>query len=140
LLEHQGRRIVLDCAHNPAGAAALREALTGPLALERSRSTLLFGSMADKAWPTMLDAIAPAFETRVYARPIEALAGRLPADPGLLAARFAGHRLTTPEAGLARALDLTPPGGTLVVAGSIFLVGAVRAELLGITRDVSVPL
>lgn len=140
VLEHEGRRIILDCAHNPAGAATLRDALAGPLSFDRDRGTLLFGSMGDKAWPAMLDTIAPAFETRVYARPIEALAGRLPADLGLLSARFAGHATSTPEAGLARALALTPRGGTLVVAGSIFLVGAVRAELLGITRDVSVPL
>lgn len=140
VIEHEGRRIVLDCAHNPAGAATLRDALEGPLGVEPADSTLLFGAMGDKAWPEMLDTIADRFTTRVYARPIEGLAGRLPADPAVVAARHAGIASGTPETGLADALAHTPSGGTLVVAGSIFLVGAVRAELLTITRDVSVPL
>jgi dihydrofolate synthase/folylpolyglutamate synthase len=41
------------------------------------------------------------------------------------------HAVTSPEQGLALALNLTPTDGLLVCAGSVYLAGAVRRLVAG---------
>ncbi|MCC6525729.1 MAG: bifunctional folylpolyglutamate synthase/dihydrofolate synthase [Polyangiaceae bacterium] len=137
-IDRAGVTVWLDCAHNPAGARALAASLAGTL--DPDRTVLLFGAMGDKAWPEMLDTLAPLARRRFYCEPLEASAGRRSAEPSALAARHAGATEPHPEHALARALAGCRPGDALVVCGSIFLVGAVRATLLGVTRDPPVPL
>jgi dihydrofolate synthase / folylpolyglutamate synthase len=126
-----GVEVVLDCAHNPHGAAALARAL--PWVPERT--LLVFGAMGDKGYLEMLDVLAPLATRRFYATPTLELPGRHPAPPAELAARHAGAIAGEGPAAIDRALAEAAPGDTLLVCGSIFLVGAVRAHLMGERLD-----
>jgi dihydrofolate synthase/folylpolyglutamate synthase len=139
LLTIRGRDVLLDGAHNPAGAAALATALDdlrphlapGPL-------TLVVASMADKDVDGVIDALASASSVRgarVVATTVDApralpaadLAARwrARADPAALAAVTA---VDDPIAAIDEALAAST--GTTVVAGSLYLVGAARAYLV----------
>jgi dihydrofolate synthase/folylpolyglutamate synthase len=131
LLPHTASRcaILLDVAHNPAGAWSLRSALssysaTGP-------QTLLFGCLRDKAFEEMAQILFPLFD-RVLVTPVDS--PRSAAVEDLLAiANKVGAAATaaqSPQGALAEAVRQTPPDGLLVCAGSVYLVGAIRADLL----------
>jgi dihydrofolate synthase/folylpolyglutamate synthase len=119
-----GRVLVLDGAHNPAGAATLAREL--PAVLDGRPVVLLFAVMADKAWAAMLEPLLPfldrAVVTRVGrrgldpARVVEGLAGRLPATA-----------IEEPRAALAAAERAAGADGVVLVTGSLFLVGEVYA-------------
>jgi dihydrofolate synthase / folylpolyglutamate synthase len=154
LLTIHGRDVLLDGAHNPAGAVALAAALDdlrphltpGPL-------TLLTASMADKDVAGIAGALTatPALEGgRIIATAVDSPralpAGRLAAiwSNRVRAAQrdHRGRRRATSvetEPDLATALDraLAGPTGPVVVAGSLYLVGAVRPRLVDdpILRD-----
>ena len=123
---------ILDGAHNPDGAEALAtfvDALHKP----PSQCALIFGALADKAWPEILDALAPLSGHRFFVAP----QGRAAANPNELAARWPGtitHDLT--EA-LTMARTRAP---YVLVSGSLHLVGQARSELLGLPRDPPVAL
>lgn len=136
LLTVDGDEILLDGAHNPAGAAALAQALDDlrPY-LVPGRLTLVVASMADKDVDGIIDAMSAAAalqDATVIATTVEA-ARAMPAVA--LAARWrerAGRRAAVisepdPLAALERARR--EPGPT-VVAGSLYLVGAVRSHLV----------
>lgn len=119
-----GTPLVLDGAHNPAGARALADWLAladlGPV-------TLVVGCMRDKDVDGLLAPLLP-HAARVVTTSV-AFPRALPAEE--LAARVrhgAGHlpviAVTNPAEAVARA---AADGGPVVVAGSLFLVGAVRA-------------
>ncbi len=129
-LEHRGVDVWLDCAHNLDGARALVAAAPG-LSLDPARTTLLFGALADKAYDPFLRLVAPLASRRFYAEP----GGRAPAPLAELSAIAPGEAVPDPAHALTRALDATPTGGALLVTGSIYLVGAVRAQLIGARRD-----
>jgi len=136
LLTVDGDDVLLDGAHNPAGAAALAQALddlrphlaSGPL-------TLVMAAMADKDVDGIVDALTGAsalLGATVIATTLDA-ARAMPADE--LAARWRrrGRRVSDVQA-------VTDPleaversrarGGLTVVAGSLYLVGQVRAHLI----------
>ena len=129
-LEHRtlknGREIILDAAHNPAGAAALASylhSLGGP------KPTLVFGAMRDKDLNGMLTVLLPAFGRMIVTRPSNARA----ADPEELAARVRAmfpalpvEVVASPGAAVAAASTTSP---LVVVAGSIFLLGDVISEI-----------
>jgi dihydrofolate synthase/folylpolyglutamate synthase len=129
-IERDGKLVLLDCAHNPHGVEGLvayvREQGWSP-----ERVVLLFGALADKAWITMLDIVGPLANRRVYAAP----KGRVPASLSEMAERFAGETVYEPRDAIYRALDVAGLGDIVLVAGSIFLVGEVRSELLGLACD-----
>lgn len=129
-LDHQGVQVILDCAHNPQGMRALRATLDG-LGLDPARTALVFGALADKRWPEMLGAVAPLAARRYYAQP----KGRAPAALEALQAEAAGEAVGEPRAALARALAESRAGDTVLVTGSIYLVGELRSALLGIEAD-----
>ncbi|MRG92399.1 bifunctional folylpolyglutamate synthase/dihydrofolate synthase [Polyangium spumosum] len=129
-IERAGKTVLLDCAHNPHGAAALAEHVCS-LGLSPDRVVLVFGALADKAWVGMLDVLGPLADRRIYAEP----KGRAPVKATELSARFAG--LVAPEGreAIRRALVVAGPSDLVVVAGSIYLVGEIRGELLGLACD-----
>jgi dihydrofolate synthase / folylpolyglutamate synthase len=127
--------VLLDAAHNPDGAEALAVALRSK-GFAPSQVALVFGSMADKDYRSMLTALLPFAEHRVYVAP----EGRRAADPAAVAAFAPGAIATSAEHALMLGRKSVGPAGIVVVAGSIFLVGAVRALLLGLPRDPAIAL
>jgi dihydrofolate synthase/folylpolyglutamate synthase len=132
-----GVTVLLDCAHNDHAARALWRAIE---ALDPARTRLVFGAMGDKSWSSMLALLGPRAHARSYAEPLRSLAGRDPASPAELNALLRGAICAPPADAIERALAEATPGETIVVTGSIFLVGAVKARLEGSEHDVAVPL
>jgi dihydrofolate synthase/folylpolyglutamate synthase len=141
LLDAGGRDVLLDGAHNPAGAAALAEAV-GDLApfLGPGRPTLVLAIMADKDVDGVMDALVSS-PVLAGARVIcTAPSGGRALPPQRLAERWAAavaRRGATPESpriapNPLAALDMALGSGTgpVIVAGSLYLVGAVRAILV----------
>jgi dihydrofolate synthase / folylpolyglutamate synthase len=127
-----GRRALLDAAHNPAGARALAAWLsrTAPGA----RPPLVFAAAADKDVAGMIAALAPVVGDIVvtaFADPrasdADALAARVRQALGDGTAARTVHVAATPADALATAWRLSRD---IVVAGSIFLLGDVH-PLLG---------
>ncbi|WP_309572411.1 glutamate ligase domain-containing protein [Deinococcus sp.] len=112
-----GKTVLIDGGHNPHATRALAAAVP-------HADVLLFGNLARKDTAATLAPLLRLAPARVYTSP-----GDLATPPGELADRFGGEAIPEPRAALARALALTPPGGTLLVAGSLYLAGTVRAEL-----------
>ena len=140
LFESGGREILLDGAHNPAGAATLAEALDemAPF-LRPGRPTLVLAIMADKDVDGVIGALAASKFLRTARVICTAPAGgrALPADR--LAARWGvagrpAEAVSEPAAALDAALSPGPAAGggsgLVVVAGSLYLVGAARAILV----------
>ncbi len=124
--------VILDGAHNPEGAHALAElfAADDPGG-DPGRRALVFGALADKRWPEMLGPLAPLCARRYYTEP----KGRAPAALGELGAFAPGEMVADPHDAIARAIAASRPGDTILVTGSIYLVGEIRARLLGIEAD-----
>lgn len=122
---------VLDGAHNPEGARALAGWLRSSRGAGQPQ-VLVVGISRDKAIPGML---APLLR-EVDAAVCTAARSSRAENPGALAqaARevgFAGPLWVAADCGdaLARARVLAGPGGRVVVAGSLFLVGEAREVL-----------
>lgn len=133
LLASEGRRIgpapvLLDAAHNPAGAWALRAALSS-LTIAGPR-TLVFGCMADKALDELAQVLFPVFDEVLLT------AARSPRAAAVTALAAAAERTgvfyrtfpTVEDAFLAARLA-TPENGLIVVAGSISLLGELEHAL-----------
>jgi dihydrofolate synthase/folylpolyglutamate synthase len=123
--------VLLDGAHNPAGARALASYLgeTG------GRYVLVFGAMRDKHIEDMAVELFPrarlVIATRVRMRRA-ATTGHLAEIGqaiGVEVVQEPSYRLA-----LSRARRKARSGETVVVAGSLYLVGAVRKELLKSVR------
>jgi len=138
-VRHPGRleyraaeRLLLDGAHNPAGARALARALADYF--PGSPKILVCAASRDKDVSGMAAALAPAFEAVWLTRYPDARA----ADPAALARFFPQARIEPdPHAALERALQARPPGGLVVVAGSLYLLGALMRQSAGLSVDPS---
>jgi len=127
--------VLLDGAHNPAGARALARAL-GELGMRRF--PMVFGAMRGKRVTAVLRALEPLEPQPVFTRVEDA--GAIRAE-GLLArwqrvhAR-GGRSAATPDDALRVAAELRQsPQQPIVVCGSLYLVGAVRGILRGEQED-----
>ncbi|HET9166717.1 MAG TPA: folylpolyglutamate synthase/dihydrofolate synthase family protein [Candidatus Angelobacter sp.] len=119
--------VVLDVAHNPAGAWALRSALS--TFYEGRPLTFIFGAMRDKAIAEIADIIFPLAD-RVIATHAENPRAASPQQIAELGAHAQTEILqakSVPEA-LESACTLAGPKSVIVITGSIYIVG----EALGI--------
>ncbi|HVP56039.1 MAG TPA: folylpolyglutamate synthase/dihydrofolate synthase family protein [Candidatus Eisenbacteria bacterium] len=120
--------VVLDVAHNPAGAWALRSALSETFA--EPSFTFVFGAMRDKAIQEMADILFPIADKVIVTHidnPRAAGTDELQqAGSRSGATMFAEPNVT---AALHRAFQQTAEDGVIVVTGSIFLVGDTMKEL-----------
>ncbi len=121
----------LDCAHNLEGARALVLAAPAVGISEPTRTTLVFGALADKAYEPFLRLVAPLASRRFYAEP----QGRAPAPLAELVQIASGEAVGDPIRALTLAIASTDRGGIVLVTGSIYLVGELRAHLFGERRD-----
>jgi len=132
--ERVGDDLLLDCAHNEDGARALAAALAE---LAPGRRVALAVSIVDDKDPAgMLAALAPVAAAVVTTRSDNPRA--LPAAAlAAVAARFFGDvtACEDPGAALVEARRRAGPGGLVVVCGSMFLVGMLRARVLGESVD-----
>lgn len=126
-LRVRGRTVLLDGCHNADGAEAVARFLAGA-GLEPD---LVFGAMGDKDIESMAASLGPAVG-RI--RLVPASSPRA-ASPEELRRRFAGSRADAmPSASLVAALEELlgdPAGESIIVAGSLYLVGEARALLSG---------
>ncbi len=118
---------LLDVAHNPAGAWALRAALSE---LHEDRPlTFVFGAMRDKAIGEMAEILFPLADRVVLApadNPRSASPTEIRAAAGRVAVEF--EDAADVNQALQRAREITPANGLVVVTGSIYIVGeAMRA-------------
>jgi dihydrofolate synthase/folylpolyglutamate synthase len=120
--------IVLDVAHNPAGAWALRSALSETFPARPL--TFVFAAMRDKAIQEMASILFPVAERVVLTQvnnPRAATIDELVQAANPSVAEL--HREPSVAIALEKALGLTTPQGVAVVTGSIFLVGEVMQVL-----------
>ena len=146
LVERGGQKILLDGAHNVAGAEVLRAALEGgALDSGPARSgqmvkhaesefgapVLIIGVLGDKDWQAMGKILAP-LAGKIFAVPV---ASARTADARELAAVL---KAANPEAetvvfkNVAEALDAAKNAPLVVVAGSLYLIGE-ALEVLGLS-------
>jgi dihydrofolate synthase/folylpolyglutamate synthase len=129
---------VLDVAHNPAGAWALRSTLSAAYRdLESGRViTMVFGVMRDKAMQEITEILFPIARHVIVthannpraASPdeIRQAAARVAADTDIAEAENVASALN-------RAENLAGPGGLVVVTGSIYVVGEAM-QMLGASK------
>jgi dihydrofolate synthase/folylpolyglutamate synthase len=121
-------RIILDGAHNPAGAQALAAFLMEHRS-ELNQLIMVFGVLKDKDWEAMLAPLGPLADQTILTHP--------PADRGadprdlLMADRYCSkvEISTGPGEGLALARTMARPQDTILVTGSLYTVAAVLRSL-----------
>jgi dihydrofolate synthase/folylpolyglutamate synthase len=135
-IEQDGVEWVLDVAHNPAGAWALRAGLRDILKEEKPR-TLIFSCLRDKPVTEMAQILFPLFE-RVIVAPIHTARGAA-MDDLLTAAKRTGVPVAVADS-VRSAMELAKQepgrgsgqgsmGGAVVISGSVYLVGEARGIL-----------
>jgi dihydrofolate synthase/folylpolyglutamate synthase len=114
--------VILDVAHNPAGAWALRAALSERY--EDSPIIFVFGAMRDKAIAEMTEILFP-LASGVVATQAENPRSATPEEIGQAAARTGVEIEIAPQVASAieRALVLAEGKVPIVITGSIYLVG-----------------
>lgn len=124
--------LLLDGAHNPASARALRHFLVENYTSKGKKVVMIFGAMQDKDITGMMEVLFPCASRVILTRAETPRA----ADPVVL--ESLGRRFKTPAVrapGLAPALsaarDEAGPDGVVCVTGSLYLVGDVKTLLEG---------
>ena len=119
---------VLDVAHNPAGAWALRSTLSG--AYEDRPLTFVFGAMRDKAIGEIAEILFPLAERVIATRadnPRSATSGEI--REAAAHTSVAIEQAPNVAAALERARVLAGSNGVVVVTGSIYIVGEAMQSL-----------
>jgi len=122
---------LLDGAHNPAGVESLVRTLRQEY--KYRRLIVVWGAMVDKDLDNTLPLIAEMADVLLLTRP----AGERAATPGQLLAHLDPTAqphcecVTDVERALRRAEELAQDGDLIVVAGSLYLIGAARRFLVG---------
>ncbi|MFW5882864.1 MAG: bifunctional folylpolyglutamate synthase/dihydrofolate synthase [Verrucomicrobiota bacterium] len=134
VLEASGRKIVLDAAHNPEGAQMLDKSLRKLVAEEGRRPLIVAGVLGRERAQHLMPVLAE------HAREIYLIKSQQPR-----ASSFDELKAELPEPARARAqsaqaealfgaasTSLGQPGDTIVVTGSLYLIGEVCSRLSGI--------
>jgi dihydrofolate synthase/folylpolyglutamate synthase len=120
-------KVLLDGAHNPAGALALRGYFESDL--KDVKPTLIFGAMADKQLDAMAAILFPVAARIILTRPRNQRAAKVE-DLEQLAMKYApgvpAESTSASEIAMERAL---PSSELICVTGSLYLVGEVRQWL-----------
>lgn len=117
--------IILDSAHNPAGAKSLTDALTEYFEIERC--VMVLGTMADKDYPKMLEILKPVVDRLVITQAHDERAvstselAQAADDLGIKFEEIEGSELAV-EYATDIALENALP---VVVTGSILLIGEI---------------
>lgn len=122
-------RLLLDGAHNPSSARALRDYLdefaNGPI-------TLVFGAMADKRLEEIAQILFPAAAELVVTAPQNLRAAtpkRLQELAGTYFPTRSCYVVPFPGDALKKAQQVTPAGGLICVTGSLYLIGEMKTAI-----------
>jgi dihydrofolate synthase/folylpolyglutamate synthase len=125
---------LLDGAHNPAGALALRDYLD---AFRNRPLTLVFAAMSDKRLDQIAETLFPLADVLILttidnprAASVETLAPH--------ARRFARGTVieaTSSAEAVRTAITRTPKDGLICVTGSLYLIGETRPMILQLTKE-----
>jgi dihydrofolate synthase / folylpolyglutamate synthase len=119
VFELDGRTVIVDGAHNPAGAHALADSL-------RPGFALIFGAFERKNAHAVLDPLQAHASSLMFVAP----PGGQAASPQLMALEHGGMAFDTPESAFQHALNHTSKGAQIVVTGSLYLAGLMREHLI----------
>ena len=129
-----GTEWVLDVAHNPAGAWALRSGLSASENAKTAPSSLIFGCLRDKPVDEMAQILFPLFD-KIFLAPIHS-----PRATGATELKAAAEKTGAPAqltASVEEAIAFAAAysrGGRIVIAGSVYLVGEARARVLQLAK------
>ena len=129
--------VLLDGAHNPAGARSLG-AFLNQFALRPL--TLVFGAMREKRIEEIADELLPLADELILTC-IDNPRSTSKESLLKLAERFGGRSITVTSSSseaLQIAFDKTEPRGMICVTGSLYLIGEVRSRLLDTKSDMEV--
>ena len=123
-------RLILDGAHNAAGARVVREYLIENLNPEST--VMIFGSMRDKDYKVMGELLFPLARHVV----LTGIDNQRAANPAEIAAALPEFQssfiaVSNSEMALQLARQMTSKDETIVVVGSLFLVGEIRRQVIG---------
>ena len=124
-----GQIILLDGAHNVAGAETLRAVLKKKIA--GAKPVIIFGALQDKQWPDICRLLAP-LAAEIFTVPV---ASERTADANELANCFRAVNPAVPVAALQNlpaALNACKDKSFIVITGSLYLVGE-ALERLGLS-------
>jgi dihydrofolate synthase/folylpolyglutamate synthase len=125
----RGGELLIDAAHNPAGAAALASYLEDT---RTPKLPFVFAAMGDKDLAGMIAALAPV-ASEFIATAVPHLRARPAEDMAAEIRKYAGSipvsAVAPAEAAVDRALQRSPKA---VAAGSIYLVGPLRSRLIAL--------
>jgi dihydrofolate synthase/folylpolyglutamate synthase len=128
VVDGTGPLVLHDGAHNPAGAAALAEAL--PEVVGSRRLVAVIGVLDDKDAAEMLRAILPLADAAVFTRSANPRS-LPPATLAALSAQVGGPQaecVADPRAAVERARELAGPDGAVIATGSIYLIADLVRE------------
>lgn len=120
--------IVIDVAHNPAGAWALRSALSERY--EDRRLIFVFGAMRDKAISEMAEILFPLADRVIATRPENPRAAS-PEEIQEAAARTGAEieKVEDVQRAVERAREISDARTVVVITGSIYLVGEMMSQI-----------
>ena len=133
--KHPGRleligSFLLDGAHNPAGAQALRNYLDE---FEHGPLTMIFGAMRDKRLDQIAEILFP-IPDRLILTPIDNPRSATVEKLASLAHRTVIETTSSAEA-LRVAIAQTPKDGLICVTGSLYLIGETRPMILKLAEE-----
>lgn len=137
--QHSGRLelippFLLDGAHNPAGAEALRDYLAE---LDDRPLTLVFGAMRDKKLDQIAKILFPIAD-RLILTTIQNPRSASVETLAPLAKQFAPNvviETTSSTEAVHTAIAQTPPGGLICITGSLYLIGETRPTILKLAEE-----
>ncbi len=129
-LSDKSRQYLLDGAHNPAGMESLCASLQQEFSYQRL--VCVWAAMADKDLSTTLATISPFCDVLIFTRP-ESERSATPAQLRGALGPFSGaiYEDLKVEDALERARAMAGKADLILVAGSLYLVGAARRLLIG---------
>jgi len=124
--------VLLDGAHNPAGAEALRIYLEHARQMKNAPISIVFGAMADKQLDEMAATLFPIASRLILTQPQNLRSARVE-DLRKLAEKYApgasSEVIRESDAAIERAISTSVPNSVICVTGSLYLVGEVREWL-----------
>ena len=128
--EKENQRLLIDAAHNPASAEALRDVLQENF--PRQRPTLVIGMLADKNWKPFVKVIAPMAD-RVVCIPVSSERTLAPAQLAEECRRHCSQVIEVES--LQEGLETVKDDPFVILTGSIYLIGEAM-EALGLAKAV----